>query len=308
MKAVIVRQWGGSDQAVVEEMEKPQPGPGEVLVHIKATSINPVDWKIREGYLQQFVSVPYLLGIDVAGDIVALGEGVTGWRVGDAVYGTKGLMGGAYAEYTTVPVGQIAAKPASLDYIQAGSVPHASLTAWYALFITGNMQAGQRVLIHAAAGGVGHFAAQFAKAKGAYVIGTASGRNEAFVRGLGVDEFVDYTKTPFENVVKDVDLVVDTIGGDTADRSLQVIRPGGTLACLVSMPAGMDVAAQRQVQVKFVQVGASTEVLAEIAALIDGGQVKPHIQQVFDFSAIHEALQMSQTNRAQGKLVVNIAH
>lgn len=174
--------------------------------------------------------------------------------------------------------------------------------------MTGNMQAGQRVLIHAAAGGVGHFAVQFAKAKGAYVIGTASGRNEAFVRGLGVDEYVDYTTTPFENVVQDVDLVVDTVGGDTADRSLQVIRPGGTLACLVSMPTGMDIAAQRQVQVKFVQVGASTEVLAEIAALIDGGQVKPHVQQVFDFSAIHEALQMSQTMRAQGKLVVNIAN
>jgi NADPH:quinone reductase-like Zn-dependent oxidoreductase len=305
MKAVLVRQWGGFDAAVIEDVERPQPGPGEILIHIKATSINPVDWKIREGYLQEFVPLPVMLGSDVAGDIEALGEGVEGWEVGTPIYGLKGLRGGAYANYTTIHPHEIAKKPATLSYAEAATVPHAALTAWYALFTIANVQKGQRVLIHAAAGGVGHFAVQLAKMKGAYVIGTASARHEAFLRDLGVDEFIDYTTTPFENVVKDVDVVLDAVGFDTAERSLQVLKPGGTLACIVTPPP-MEAAAQRQIHAHYVGGQPSTELLTEIARLIDAGHIKPRLQQTFEFDHIRDALQLSQALHVQGKLAVTV--
>lgn len=303
MKAVLVRQWGSSDAAVIEEIERPQPKPGEILVRIKATSINPVDWKIREGYMQDYVALPVMLGSDVAGDIEALGEGVEGWEVGTPIYGLKGLRGGAYAEYTTIQPHEIAKMPSSLSYEAAAAVPHAALTAWYALFTTANLREGQRILIHAAAGGVGHFAVQFAKLKGAYVIGTASARHEAFLSELGVDEIIDYTAVPFENVVKDVDVVFDTVGFDTAERSLQVLKPGGTLLCIVT-PPNFEAAAQRQINAHFIAAQPSTETLAEIAQLVDAGWIKPRLQQVFKFDEIHDALQLSQMMHVQGKLSV----
>jgi NADPH:quinone reductase-like Zn-dependent oxidoreductase len=305
MKAILVRQWGGIDTAVVEDIERPEPGPGEILIRIKATSVNPVDWKIREGYMQEFVPLPVMLGSDVAGDIEAIGEGVEGWEVGTAVYGLKGLRGGAYANYTTIHPHEIAKKPATLSYAEAASVPHAALTAWYALFLTANLQAGQRVLIHAAAGGVGHFAVQFAKMKGAYVIGTASARHEAFLRKLGADEVVDYTTTPFESVVKDVDVVLDAVGFETTERSLQVIKPGGILACIVT-PPNYEAAAERGIQAKYVSEQPSTELLTEIALLIDAGRIKPYIQKVFNFEQINDALHTSQMLHVQGKLAVTV--
>jgi NADPH:quinone reductase-like Zn-dependent oxidoreductase len=305
MKAVLVRQWGGIDTAVVEDIERPEPAAGEILIRIKATSVNPVDWKIREGYMQEFVPLPVMLGSDVAGDIEAIGEGVEGWEVGTAVYGLKGIRGGAYANYTTILPHEIAKKPATLTYAEAASVPHAALTAWYALFLTANLQAGQRVLIHAAAGGVGHFAVQFAKMKGAYVIGTASARHEAFLRELGVDELVDYTTTQFEDVVKDVDVVLDAVGFETTERSLQVIKRGGILACIVT-PPNYEAAAERGIQAKYVSEQPSTELLTEIAELIDSGKIKPFIQQVFAFDQINDALHTSQMQHVQGKLAVTI--
>jgi NADPH:quinone reductase-like Zn-dependent oxidoreductase len=305
MKAVYVRQWGGSDAAVIEDTAIPQPGAGELLVRVRATSINPVDWKIREGYLQEYLSLPLLLGSDFAGDVEALGEGVTGIPIGRSVYGMKGLRGGAYAEYTTVPANEIAPKPASLSYAEAASVPHAAVTAWNALYEAANIQAAQRVLIHAAAGGVGHFAVQLAKNKGAYVIGTASAANEAFLRELGVDEFINYQAAPFETQVKDVDVVLDSIGFDTSSRSLQVLKPGGTLVCIVTPPP-MEAAAERQVTAKFTGGQASNTILTEIAQLIDAGKVKPHIHARFPFAQIHDALSESQKGHARGKIVVTV--
>src|SRR5689334_14586358 len=181
MKAVQVRQWGGWDATSIEDVDRPQPAAGEVLIRVKATSVNPVDWAIREGYLQEYVSLPYMLGSDVSGDIEAVGEGVKGLEVGTAIFGMKGIKGGAYAEYTTMLPEELAIKPKSLNYQEAAAVPHAALTAWQTLFDVAHLEKGQRVLIHAAAGGVGHYAVQFAKLKGAYVIGTASANNEAFV-------------------------------------------------------------------------------------------------------------------------------
>lgn len=304
MKAIMVRQWGGSEQALIEEIERPAPGPGEILVHIKATSINPLDWKIREGYLQDYVMLPTPLGSDIAGDVEAIGEGVDGWAVGTAVYGFKGMRGGAYANYTTVQPHEIARMPATLSYSEAASVPHAASTAWTALVLTANVQPGQRVLIHAAAGGVGHFAVQIAKMKGAYVIGTASASREKFVRDLGVDEFIDYTTTPFETAVKDVDIVLDTIGFDTAERSLNVLKPGGWLLCLVTPPA--EAASQRGIQTAYIGAASSTALLTEIARLIDEGAIGPYIQETFEFARIQDAMQLSQGQHVQGKLAVTI--
>jgi NADPH:quinone reductase-like Zn-dependent oxidoreductase len=305
MRAVQVRQWGGRDAANIEDVERPQPAKGEVLIRVKATSINPIDWAIREGYLQEYVSLPYMLGSDVAGDIEALGEGVSGLEVGTAIYGMKGIKGGAFAEYTTMVPDELAPKPKTLNYKEAAAVPHAALTAWQTLNDVAHLAKGQRVLIHAAAGGVGHYAVQFAKQIGAYVIGTASAKNEDFVRGLGADEFVDYTSVPFESVVKDADMVFDTVGYDTTLRSYQVVKPGGLLVSIVNPP---DTEALKKYNIRGTMYGAHPDPaqLAEISHLIDAGQVKPSINQVMQFEQIQEALQLSQGRHVRGKLVLNI--
>lgn len=305
MKAVQVRQWGGWDATSIEDVDRPKAEAGEVLIRVKATSVNPVDWAIREGYLQEYVSLPYMLGSDVAGDIEAVGEGVKGLEVGMAIFGMKGMKGGAYAEYTTMLPEEFAIKPKSLSYQEAAAVPHAALTAWQTLFDIAHLEKGQRVLIHAAAGGVGHYAVQFAKLKGAYVIGTASANNETFVRGLGADEFVDYTSTPFENVVKDVDVVFDTVGYDTTARSYQLIKPGGILVSIVNPP---DTEAVAKYNIRATMYGAHPDAaqLGEIGRLIDAGQVKPSIHQIMELHQIQQAHQLSQGRHVRGKLVVNI--
>ncbi len=305
MKAVIVRQWGGLDSAVIEEVERPAPGPGEILVCVKATSINPIDWKIREGFLQDYVSLPLTLGSDIAGDIEAVGEGVEGWEVGTPVYGMKGLRGGAFAGYTTVHPNEIARKPDTLSYAEAATVPHAAVSAWHALFGEADLQPGQQVLIHAAAGGVGHFAVQLAKMKGAYVIATASARNEAFLRSFGVDQFIDYTTTKFEDAVSDVDVVLDTVGFDVAERSLDVLKPGGVIVGIVTPPP-FEAAALREIKAKFFGSQPDSQTLTQIARLIDAGSIRPHVQQVFPFQNIHDALQLSQSLHVTGKLSVNL--
>lgn len=305
MKAVIVRQWGGLDSAVIEEVERPAPGPGEILVCVKATSINPIDWKIREGFLQDYVSLPLTLGSDIAGDIEAVGEGVEGWEVGTPIYGMKGLRGGAFAGYTTVHPNEIARKPDTLSYTEAATVPHAAVSAWHALFDEADLQPGQHVLIHAAAGGVGHFAVQLAKMKGAYVTATASARNETFLRSLGVDQFIDYTTTKFEDAVSDVDIVLDTVGFDVAERSLDVLKPGGVIVGIVTPPP-FEAAALREIKAKFFGSQPDSQTLTQIARLIDAGSIRPHVQQVFPFQNIHDALQLSQSLHVTGKLSVNL--
>jgi NADPH:quinone reductase-like Zn-dependent oxidoreductase len=304
MKAVQVRQWGGIDAANIEDVERPQPAAGEVLVRVKATSVNPLDWAIREGYLQEYISLPYLLGSDVSGNIEALGEGVEGLEIGMAIYGMKGMRGGGFSEYTAMLPDELAAKPTTLNYQQAAAVPHAALTAWQILFDVGGLTEGQRVLIHAAAGGVGHYAVQFAKLKGAYVIGTGSAKNEAFIHELGADEFVDYPNTPFESVVKDIDLVLDTVGYDTTARSYQVLKPGGLLVSIVNPPSAE---ALEKYNIRATMYGAHPDAaqLSEISRLIDDGKIKPYINQVLQIDQVQEALQLSQGRHVRGKLVLS---
>src|SRR5215469_12535838 len=243
MKAVRIHEYGGVDVLRFEDAPRPEPGPGEVLVRVHAAGVNPVDWKVRAGYVKDWLKYkfPMIPGWDFSGVVEAAGSGVDGWRRGAEGYARPDLSrDGAYAEYIAVRGSEIAAKPQSMDHIHAAAIPLAALTAWQALFDAGGLTAGQRVLIHAAAGGVGHFAVQLAKWKGAFVAGTASARNHDFLRSLGVAQIIDYTSTRFEDVARDFDLVLDAMAGDTRARSWGVLKEGGILVTILGQPSQQD--------------------------------------------------------------------
>ena len=249
MRAVIQQRFGGPDVLEVTHVPRPAPLPTEILVRVHAAGINPVDWKSRAGSGMAGVlgDPPFVLGWDVSGVVEEVGFGVTTLAVGDEVYGMPWFprAAGAYAEFVTAPARQFARKPRTLSHPQAAAVPLAALTAWQILFDTADLQSGQRVLIHAAAGGVGHFAVQLAKHRGATVIGTASARHHGWLQSIGADQLVDYNTTRFEDVVSDIDLVVDLVGDahDTSRRSLTVLRPDGLL---VAVPGGVSCLVRRR--------------------------------------------------------------
>jgi len=308
MKAVRIHTQGGPETLVYEDAPRPTPLTNEVLIRVRAASVNPVDWKIRDGYGKEIFNhqMPLILGWDVAGTIEAVGPEVDKFKLGDPVYGyTSLLRDGAYAEFAIAKQEEIAVKPASLDFVEAAAVPVAALTAWQAMFDTANLEENQKVLIHAASGGVGSIAVQLAKAKGVYVIGTASARNADFVRELGVDEFIDYQATQFETVVHDVDVVLDTIGGDTQVRSFGVLRKDGFLVSIVEPPSE-ELAAQHGVRSKMVGVLPNGTQLSEIAALIDSGKVKPFVETVLPLSEARQAHEMSKSGRTRGKIVLQV--
>ncbi len=239
MKAIIINTYGNEDVLDYVDVERPKPKADEVLVKVHAAAVNPADWKIRDGMGEQFgFTLPLILGGDIAGTVEAVGDGVENFKQGDAVYGMtlSGLSGG-YAEYAIAKVDTIAPKPQSINFEEAAAIPIGALTASQAMFDLAHLGSGQSILITGASGGVGSMAVQLAKAKGAIAIGTASGRNEKFVRDLGADEFVDYTQQPFEEVVKDVDVVFDTIGSDTLERAFQTLKKGGFLVSSVQIPS-----------------------------------------------------------------------
>jgi NADPH:quinone reductase-like Zn-dependent oxidoreductase len=309
MKAVRIHSYGEPDVLVYEEAPLPELGEDDVLIRVHATSVNPFDWKVRRGYLAGWLNhtLPLIPGWDVSGVIEAAGPQVSDLRPGDEVYGMADVSrNGAYAEYIVVRASQLAPKPRSVDHIHAAAVPQAALTAWQALFNAGGLSAGQRVLIHAAAGGVGHFAVQFAKQRGAYVIGTASERNLDFVRELGADEVVDYTTTPFEDVVHDVDVVLDTIGGDTQQRSWKTLKPGGILVSIVEPPSA-ELAAQHGVRQAFFGASQNADDLNAIAELIDSGKVKPTVSSVLPLDEVQNAHTMSEGMHTRGKIVMKVA-
>jgi NADPH:quinone reductase-like Zn-dependent oxidoreductase len=240
MKAIRIHAYGGPEFLVYEDAPRPQPEKGEVLIRVHAAGVNPVDWKIREGYLKDMLhrSLPLVPGWDVSGVVETVGPGVTRLKKGNEVYSRPDIArDGAYAEYIVVRESEVALKPKTIDHIHAAAIPLAGLTAWQSLFDAGKLMTGQKVLIHAAAGGVGSMAVQLAKWKGAYVVGTASEHNHDFLRDLGADEIIDYTKTRFEDAVHDTDMVFDTIGGDTRKRSWQVLKKGGILVSIISPPS-----------------------------------------------------------------------
>jgi len=302
MQAVRVHQFGGSEAAIIDTVNRPEVGADQVLIKIRASSINPVDWKIRNGLMKQ-IPLPLVLGRDLAGDVIAVGVDVKVFKVGDAVYGNPGST---FAEYGLAKEGELGHKPKTLSYDQAASVPVVALTAWRALFDSAKLKAGQRVLIHGAAGGVGNFGVQFAKVFGAHVIGTASAANEAFVRESGADEFVDYRSTRFEDVVKAADVVFDTIGHDTLDRSYAVVKRGGVLVTVAGQPSP-EKAAQYGIQALYAGASPSTATLNEIADLLDGGKVKIHISKVFPFSDVKQALALNEEGHTRGKIALHIS-
>lgn len=306
MKAVRIHSYGGPEVLVYEDVPKPQPGDGEVLVRIHAASVNPIDWMMRNGdYKAMIPQLPIILGWDFAGVIEQVGGKVADLKPGDAVYANLGASAGGYAEYVAAPASAVAHKPASLDFVAAASVPLVALTAWQALFEVANLSAGQTVLIHAAAGGVGSMAVQLAKAKGAHVIGTASAHNADFLRELGADEIIDYKTTRFEDVVHDVDVVFDTVGGDTQQRSWGVLKHGGILASVVPPPPSEDTIPQG-VRGQFVRSHPSGVQLTEIAELIDKGQVKPIIDTVLPLASARQAHELSQSGHTRGKIVLRV--
>jgi NADPH:quinone reductase-like Zn-dependent oxidoreductase len=270
--------------------------------------VNPVDWKVREGYLKDRLNyeMPYIPGWDVSGVVEAAGAGAARFKKGEEVYSRPDSpREGAYAEYMVVKEAEVALKPKTLDHVHAAAVPLASLTAWQGLFDMGGLRAGQKALIHGAAGGLGVFAVQLAKWKGACVIGTASARNQDFLRQLGADEAIDYATKKFEEIVRDVDVVFDTIGGETQARSWPVLKKGGILVSTVSPPSAEE-AARRGVRQCVFMVRPNATQLTEIAKLIDSGKVKVFVETVLPLSEARRAQEMSQTGHTRGKIVLRV--
>ncbi|MFJ7073948.1 NADP-dependent oxidoreductase [Streptomyces sp. NPDC098781] len=309
MRAIGQDVLGGPEVLKEVELERPEPRPNEVLVRVRAAGVNPTDWKHRAtgGFLGE---PPFVLGWDVSGVVEAVGIGVARFRPGDEVFGMLSYPfgHGSHAEYVTAPARTFAHKPASIDHIQAGALPLVSLTAWQALVEYADLRPGQRVLIHAAAGGVGHVAAQIAKARGAYVIGTASAGKHDFLREIGVDEAIDYRETDFVEAVKDVDVVLDTLGGDNAIRSLRVLRPGGIVVSI--LPVGPDEfhteAERLGVRALRMLVDASHSGMKAIAELVEAGKLRPAIAGTFPLAEAAEAHALGDTGRTTGKLVLTV--
>jgi NADPH:quinone reductase-like Zn-dependent oxidoreductase len=289
-----------------EDVPKPEPKPGEALVRVQAAGVNPVDWKIREGHLGK-IPLPTIMGSDFSGDIEALGPGITDYRAGEPILGVVAEDSGSYAEYAVAPVAQITEKPANIEYVQAAALPVASLTAWQALFDKAHLERGQKVLIHAASGGVGSFAVQFAKWKGAIVVGTSSAQHAAFVRKLGADEVINYHAQRFEEVVRDADVVLDTIGGETQARSWKVLKRGGTLVSIVQPPSKEQPAAHGVRGEFLISDQTRKDELATIVQLVSSGRVKVHVATVLPLSEARKAQELSQAGHTEGKIVLRVA-
>jgi NADPH:quinone reductase-like Zn-dependent oxidoreductase len=305
MKAVRIHEFGGPDKLTFEELPKPAPRPGELLIRVLGASVNPVDYKIRQGGYLPPSALPLTLGRDVAGQVEALGAGVTDFQVGEAVYAMLDRSHGGYAEYVSEAARNCARKPRRLDFIQAAAVPLAGLTAWQGLFDHGGLQPGQRVLIHGASGGVGHFAVQFARVRGAEVIATCSGQDVEFVRRLGAAQVIDYRAERFEDHVRDVDLVFDLVDGETQDRSWAVLKDGGAMVSTLKEPDKAKAAAKHARAVHYMAQPNGAQ-LAEIAVLIDEGQVAPSIEGVFPLRDAADAEQLLETRHVRGKVVLAV--
>jgi NADPH:quinone reductase-like Zn-dependent oxidoreductase len=308
MKAIRIHNYGGPEVLKYEDAPRPEPGEGEVLIRVYAASVNPIDWKVREGHTKDFWphKFPLILGWDLSGVVEELGRGVSRFKIGDEVYSVPDpTRNGAYADYIVVRESELALKPNSLHHIRAAAVPLAALTAWQSLFDTAQLQPGQRVLIHAGSGGVGHFAVQLAKWKGAYVFATASTKNQDLLPEVGVDKAIDYTQQRFEDVARKIDIVLDPIGGDTQERSWQVLKKGGILLSLVEPPSA-DKAKALGIQAAFVASHPNGAELAKIAELIDSGDLKPIVNRILPLSEARRAHELSQTGHTHGKIVLRV--
>lgn len=306
--AVRVHAFGGSDALKIETVPLPDPKDDELIVKVMAASINPVDFKIRNGTYPRVKPehLPRTLGRDLSGVVETAGP-ASGFKPGDAIYAFLGPDRGGNADRVLIKPNEASAKPRSLDHAQAAAVPLAALTAWQGLFDVGGLQAGERVLIHAGNGGVGHLAVQFAKAKGVWVATTCSGVDKDFVRGLGADQVIDYRAERFEELVQPVDLVLDLVGGDARARSWFVIKKGGRLASALGLSeADSAKAADAGVTAQMYVAKVSSAQLAEVASLIDAGKVKIEVQDVFAFKDVARAHDKLEKEHTRGKIVLDM--
>jgi NADPH:quinone reductase-like Zn-dependent oxidoreductase len=333
MKAVLQHEFGSPEVLRYEEAPRPDPQPGEVLVRVHAVGLNPPDWYLRDGYKmlppewQPKITFPLILGTDVSGVIEAVADDVTDFSVGDEVYSMvrfpSGLAGGsrAYAELVSVPASQVAIKPARVDHLHAAGAPMSLLTAWQFLIELGHNETnplqphqhapvplkGKTVMVVGAAGGVGHFALQLARWRGARVIAVASGEHEALMRELGADEFIDYTKTAAEDIVRDIDLVVDSVGGPTSHRFLKTLKRGGALFPIFPLGfAGADEAERLGVTVSATQVRSNGAQLAELSRLLDDGVIRVVVDSTFPLADARGAHERAARGHIQGKIVLQV--
>src|SRR5256714_2416065 len=307
MRAVVAHEYGAPDVVKVEEVPRPEPNEDEALVRVIASSVNPADPLTLSGkYAREFgTHLPLIPGYDIAGIVEKTGANVTKLKVGDAVYGYPNF-GGGWADYVTVKEFEVAPKPKSLNFVESAAVPMGALTAWQALVDVAKLQPGQTVLIHGGSGGVGSFAIQIAKARGAEVIATASTANQDLLKQLGANVAVDYTKTKFEDVAKDVDAVLDPVGKETLARSYGVVKKGGIVMSLVARPDSAEIQ-KRGIRGAGISVHPDSEDLGEIAQLIDAGKIKPIVTQVLPLSEAIAAQQRAATHHTRGKVVLRIA-
>ena len=307
MKAVVAHEYGAPEVLKIEQVPRPEPNEDETLVRVIASGVNPADPLTLSGkYAREFgTHLPLIPGYEIAGVVEKTGSNVTKLKVGDAVYGYP-TFGGGWADYVTVKEGEVAAKPRSLNFVDAAAVPMGALTAWQALVDVAKLQPGQTVLIHGGSGGVGSFAIQIAKARGARVIATASTANQDLLKQLGADVAVDYTKTKFEDVARDVDAVLDPVGKETLARSYGVVKKGGIVMSLVARPDPVELK-KRGIRGAGISVHPDAEDLTEIAQLIDAGKIKPTVTQVLPLSEAIAAQQQAATHHTRGKVVLRIA-
>ncbi len=308
MKTVCFYGYGGPDVLVQEEAPCPRAGGDDVLVRVHAAAINPIDWRIREGQFKDTLhhTLPLVPGWDVSGVVEGVGPRAVRFKVGDEIYCRSDILrDGAYAEFVVIREAELAAKPRSVDHVHAAALPQAGLAAWQSLFVVAGLTSGQRVLIHGAAGGVGHLAVQMAKGRGAFVVGTASPRDHGFLRKLGIDKVVDYATARFEDVVEDVDVVLDTVGGEVQDRSLKVLKRGGILVSLVSRPSPAA-AAEHGVREVLMTTEPNAEQLGEISKLVDSGSLQVRVETVLPLSEAKKGQELSRRGHMHGKVVLQL--
>lgn len=332
MKAAYINNYGSNDSVIIGDLPDPQIADDQILVEIKAAGVNPVDFKIRDGKLKLMTpySFPLILGCDLSGTVKKVGAQVTKFKLGDEVFARLGKEKiGSFAEFAAVNEKDAALKPGNLSHIEAASLPLVALTSWQALFEIGNLQKGQKVLIHAGSGGVGTIAIQIAKHGGAYVATTASKRNFDLVKGLGADLLIDYKNEKFEEIIKDYDIVFDTIGGETQLRSFEVLKRGGTLVTIAGLPTaevgrdwGLNIflrwflafmnrkatkaARKKDINFKYLFMRPDGDQLAEIGSLVEKGVLEPVVDRVFPLSLARDALSYVESGRATGKVVIAI--
>lgn len=309
MKAVQIYQYGEAGELKYEDAPLPEIQPDEVLVKVYASGVNPVDWKVRKGYLKDMIpySFPLIVGWDMAGVIEKTGDGVTDLKAGDEVYGMTDMMrNGTYAEYVAVKAAKIGLKPQSLDFVTAASVPMAGHTAWQGIFEHGKLQAGQKILINGAAGSVGSMAVQLARWKGAFITGTASKQNAAYLTALGADMVLDYHEENFEDRIKNVDVLFDTVGGETQIKLLRVMKPGGIVVSTVGITDPEAVKSNGLQGIAYSAVPVPAQ-LKQIADLIDAGKLQTLVSKVLPLQDVAEAHRLSEEGHMHGKIVLKVA-